>query len=115
MCPPASTGDPPAVRPESAPVMSTTFKSEWRTEPFRHGTEAEFARVRALFQRAGYTDEAISRRAGVPSIHHLGSAEERGDLLRESIDAMTLLLHIFCDGEYIPWRTVREFLRSEEH
>ena len=94
--------------------MSMILKSEWRTERFRHGTEAEFARVRALFQRAGYTDEAISRRAGVPSIHHLGSAEERGDLLRESIDAMTLLLHIFCDGEYIPWRTVREFLAAWE-
>jgi len=94
--------------------MSTTFKSEWRTEPFRHGTEAEFARVRALFQRAGYTDEAISRRAGVPSIHHLGSAEERGDLLRENVDAMTLLLHVFSDGEYIPWSTVREFLAQRE-
>jgi SAM-dependent methyltransferase len=94
--------------------MPNLPQSEWTSEPFRHGTEAEFARVRELFIRVGYTEAGISARAGLATIHQLGSAEERGELLKGTVDALTLLLHLFCDGEYIRWETVRAFLDATD-
>ena len=93
--------------------MTTGLRSAWTVEPFRIGAPEEFARLRALFALAGYTEPRLCEQADVPSIHFFPRADERTVLLTVG-DAQSLFVRLFVDGEHVPREVVRQFLSPED-
>jgi SAM-dependent methyltransferase len=77
------------------------------------GTPEEFARLRDLLERAGYTESLICERAEVPSIHFFPAPDGR-TALKDIRDAQSLLVRLFLDGDHVPWAMVRFFLRGAD-
>jgi len=85
-----------------------------RGEPFREGTEADYARLRAMLVRNHYTEPELCDRVDIASISQLKKAREGRQLLRHFADPQALLVRLFFDGDPIPWSVVRSVLPGDD-
>ena len=65
------------------------------------GSEAQFARVRQLFETAGFYEEQLCQRLGIPSLENFEEDFERTDLEDYGRDATGALIELFVEGHYI--------------
>jgi methylase of polypeptide subunit release factors len=93
--------------------VTKTVESEWLAEPFRTGTSDQFARVRDLLLRSGYTEPSLCARASVTHINEFAKGDARS-VLREANDPLSLLVHLFYDERSVPWSVVRSILSPED-
>ena len=77
--------------------------------PLRLGSTVQFAHVRELLLRSGFTETLLCERAGVPSMHYFPRGANR-EVLREIIDAQSLFVALFIDGAQVDSRAVHAIL-----
>jgi len=90
--------------------MQETTDRVWTSEPFRDGTVDEYARLRAMLVRNGYTAEMICERLGLGSMSEFTQFRQGRERMRDMTDPLSLLVRLFFDLEKVPWATVRSFL-----
>ena len=83
------------------------------SEPFRQGSSEQFAHVRELLLRSGYTETLLCERAEVPSIHYFPRGADRA-VLRDIVDAQSLFVALFIDGAALESRVVRAILPARD-
>jgi methylase of polypeptide subunit release factors len=81
--------------------------------PLVLGTPEDFAAVRDLLGRAGYTETEVARRCGVPSIYAFRTLHDGRTAAAGVGDAFDALLHLFLDEEALPWEAVRALLGDD--
>lgn len=98
-----------------APAVAERVPSRWATEPFIMGTPAQFARLRNWLPSVGYTEPALCAVANVPWLGRMLALESPGrTAFKEPVDAQSLLVLLFLDGQHIPWTAVRSVLSPDE-
>ena len=81
----------------------------WTISPFRVGSRAEFARLKELFEHAGYTEAQLSERAGVSSVFDLWPTSSRRSF-ESIVDPQSLLVRLFFDGDSVSSNALRDLL-----
>lgn len=79
--------------------MTAAPSTEWKTEPFRFGTPEQFARLRDLFRRTGYTEKELCDRFQISAIQDFRQARDGRPELPGPNDAQALLVRLFMDVE----------------
>lgn len=85
-------------------------RGRWVSEPFTMGTPEEFERLRQMLHRIGFTAEGICGVAGIASIYELKALRSRTTSFTEIVDAQSLAVQLFIDGEQVPWSTMESTL-----
>jgi len=85
----------------------------WRVEPFVEGTADDYARLRALFARADYTEPTLCARHGIASLGDFRQLRDGRGTPEPLDDACTLLTRLFLDSETVPWDVVRTRLDAD--
>ena len=94
--------------------MNSTTTASWKAEPFRHLEPADFARLRELLVRHGYTEPALCARLGIESIYRFVQLRDGRSTLAAPEDGQTLLMALFLDADEVSWNTVRAILPAED-
>ncbi len=77
----------------------------------RLGTPSEFAALRGLFEKAGYTEAGICARGNCATVPDLNVPDQSDDnVLRDALD---VLLRLFMDGQQLPRSQVQEQLSHD--
>src|SRR5262249_37326073 len=100
-----SSLSPAAARP--AVSARCAGPAEWATEPFIHGTPAQFARLREWLIAVGYTEPALCAAAKISRLGQLGRLTPTRAAFVNPVDAQSLLVQLFIDARAIPWSTVQ--------
>jgi methylase of polypeptide subunit release factors len=79
----------------------------WATEPFVHGTPAQFVRLRAWLTAVGYTEPALCATAKISRLGQLPRLDPSRKAFVNPVDAQSLLVHLFLDSRPVPWSTVQ--------
>lgn len=87
----------PAVEPAGAPLPNLAASTD------------DFAALRALLARAGFTEPGVCERTGVPSIYDFVSIHE-GRAPSDVADARDVLIRLFLDGALVPGDVIRRHL-----
>ena len=90
--------------------MSAASSTEWRTEPFRSGTPEQYARLRALLNRAGYTEQGLCDRFLIRAMQDYWQAREQRPELPGPNDAQAVLVRLFLDAEDVAQAELRATL-----
>lgn len=83
------------------------------TIPFRDASPGELAAVRQVLRGAGYTEEAVCERTGVPSIHGLKTILQGRTTGTGSSDALDALIRLFIDGLPVPRAALASLLPED--
>ena len=83
-------------------------------EPFREGTTADYARLRAMLARNHYTEQDLCDRLDIASISQFKPARQGRQLLRHFADPQAVLVRLFFDADPAPWSVVRSVLPAED-
>ena len=86
----------------------------WAVEPFVEGTAEDYAALRALFERAHYTERALCTRHGIASLGDFKQLRDGRGTPEPLDDGCTLLTRLFLDSETVPWETLRALLDAGE-
>src|SRR5215831_10932666 len=102
-----STTEAPQPSSLSAP---RTCPPTWATEPFVHGTPAQFTRLREWLMAVGYTEPALCAVAKISHLAQLPRLDSSRTAFLNPVDAQSLLVQLFLDGRAVPWTTVQAVL-----
>src|SRR5689334_22251882 len=94
--------------------MTTSSSAWWKAEPFRFKSPPQYAALRDLFRRAGYTHDALCARLGIASVYEFKEVREGRPELPEAMDGLSLFVRLFLDADEVPWDDVRQVLSSED-
>ena len=91
--------------------MASAAQPTWAVSPFRIASREEFARLREVFELAGYTEPQLCERAGaeVASVFDLWPASKRSSFAAVT-DAQSLLLRLFFDGDAVSAKALDDLL-----
>jgi SAM-dependent methyltransferase len=78
--------------------------------PFHFGTPEQFAALRHLLERSGYTTQGVCERIGIPTIYDFTTLREGRAGPSDVADALDVLIRLFLDGEAVDARRVRQEL-----
>lgn len=88
--------------------------ARWATEPFIVGTPEQFERLRNWLLSAHYTEAELCAAAGVDGIGFFKSTAAGRTAFAKPVDAQSLLVLLFFDGQRFPWSVVRSVLSADE-
>src|SRR4051812_13318846 len=95
--------------------MTTAASSDtWKAEPFHFKAPPQFAALRDLLRRAGYTHDALCERLGIGSVYEFKEVRDGQPLLPEILDPLSLCVRLFLDAEEVSWSEVRRVLSAED-
>ena len=98
----------------SSPSGVRTCPPAWATEPFVHGTPAQFARLREWLTAMSYTEPALCDVAKISRLGELPRLDPSRKAFMNPVDAQSLLVHLFLDARLVPWSTVQAVLSASE-
>jgi len=94
--------------------MTTTSSASWKSEPLQFSAPPEYARLRELLQRIGYTHDGLCERLEISSVYDFKEGREGRPRPPGPIDALTLFVRMFLDAEDVPWSDVRGSLSDDD-
>jgi len=94
--------------------MTTSSSAWWKAEPFRFKSPPQYAALRDLFRRAGYTHEAMCARLGIGSVYEFKETREGRSEAVGVMDGLSLFVRLFLEADEVPWDDVRRVLTSED-
>ncbi|HKW11551.1 MAG TPA: class I SAM-dependent methyltransferase [Gemmatimonadaceae bacterium] len=89
--------------------MPKVAEANWTVSPFRLGSREDFARLREVFEHAGYTEAQLCERAGVASVFELWPSNTRKSF-EAIVDAQSLFVRLFFDGDSVSANALRDLI-----
>ena len=94
--------------------MTTMSSAAWKSEPLRFKAPPQYAQLRDLLRRVGYTHQALCDRLEIGSVYEFKEVREGRPLLPDALDGLSLFVRLFLDAEDVRWADVRAVLSEEE-